>query len=333
MRWLPILAVVAVLLVPGSAGAGGGADATPAGSLYFNDVTDTIQIEGQTVLGTDATYEALVYFPAGAGAGGTIFNEWTIFLEDKLLAAGPGGLTGYAFSTGPLAVFNTASTFDSWLHVAYVKDESVDEQRLYLDGSLVATSAASGDIGDGGGSGYIGSIFRDGVQAGSFTGFIDTFRISDNARYSGASFTAPTGDLVDDANTVLLYNFNEPDFFIDQGQVKIADLSGNGLTGTLGTAGQGTPTSPEPPANLGDVDCSGAINSVDALKLLRSNAALSVSQTEPCPDVGENLLPGLFGDVDCSGAVNSVDALKVLRYSAGLTVEQTQPCPAFGDPI
>jgi hypothetical protein len=74
----------------------------------------------------------------------------------------------------------------------------------------------------------------------------------------------------------------------------------------------------------GDVDCSGAVNAVDALKLLRKNAGLGVSQTEPCPTIGT--LSPAFGDVDCSSAVNSIDALKVLRHNAGLEVAQTEPC-------
>ena len=42
------------------------------------------------------------------------------------------------------------------------------------------------------------------------------------------------------------------------------------------------------PSNVqGDVDCSGApVNAVDALKILRRIANLSVTQTEPCPDIG-----------------------------------------------
>jgi hypothetical protein len=40
---------------------------------------------------------------------------------------------------------------------------------------------------------------------------------------------------------------------------------------------------------FGDVDCSGSVTSVDALKVLRFVALLSVSQTEPCPDIGAGL--------------------------------------------
>jgi len=78
----------------------------------------------------------------------------------------------------------------------------------------------------------------------------------------------------------------------------------------------------------GDVDCSGGVNAVDALKLLRSNAGLGVTQAEPCPGIGT--LTPKFGDVDCTNAVNSVDALKLLRDNAGLSVAQTEPCPDIG---
>ena len=40
---------------------------------------------------------------------------------------------------------------------------------------------------------------------------------------------------------------------------------------------------------FGDVDCSGAVNSVDALKILRYVAQLSVAQTEPCADINQPL--------------------------------------------
>jgi hypothetical protein len=79
------------------------------------------------------------------------------------------------------------------------------------------------------------------------------------------------------------------------------------------------------------VDCNGEVSSVDALKELRHVAELSVSQTEPCPDIGTDTA-SIWGDVDCNGAVTSVDALKVLRYVAQLSVSQTEPCPDIGTP-
>src|SRR5207253_2947139 len=38
-------------------------------------------------------------------------------------------------------------------------------------------------------------------------------------------------------------------------------------------------------AGAGNVDCSNAVNSADALKVLRFAAGLSVAQTEPCADL------------------------------------------------
>lgn len=85
------------------------------------------------------------------------------------------------------------------------------------------------------------------------------------------------------------------------------------------------------PTSFGDVDCSGGVNSVDSLKVLRFNASLSVTQTDPCVDLGQ-ALPNteIQGDVDCSNTVNAVDSLKLLRFSAALSVTQNDPCPDIG---
>jgi len=88
----------------------------------------------------------------------------------------------------------------------------------------------------------------------------------------------------------------------------------------------------------GNVDCSGpvsGVSSVDALKVLRHSAGLSVSQNEPCLNIGEPRLPpgvGKMGDVDCSGVVNAVDALKILRAVAGLAVAKPPECPEVKPP-
>ena len=88
-------------------------------------------------------------------------------------------------------------------------------------------------------------------------------------------------------------------------------------------------------AKFGDIDCSGAVNGTDSLKLLRRNSGLSVSQFEPCPGIGVSVHTSVttsqpMGDIDCSGAVTAVDALKTLRYAAGLSVGQPAQCPAIG---
>ena len=95
-----------------------------------------------------------------------------------------------------------------------------------------------------------------------------------------------------------------------------------------------TPTSTSTPGGLsqGDVDCDSDEDSVDALKVLRYVAQLSVAQGPDCPLIGAEVA-SFFGDVDCSGAVNSVDALKILRYVAQLSVAQTEPCADINQPL
>jgi hypothetical protein len=82
----------------------------------------------------------------------------------------------------------------------------------------------------------------------------------------------------------------------------------------------------------GNVDCNQAINSIDALKILRFSAGLSVAQSEPCLDLPLPLTSGFgHGDVDCSNTnPNSIDALKVLRAVAGLPVQTACSGPVVG---
>jgi len=87
----------------------------------------------------------------------------------------------------------------------------------------------------------------------------------------------------------------------------------------------------------GDINCTGGVNSVDALAGLRYVAGLQVSQADFCPGVGKTVevlgaSPRAWGDVDCSGAVNSVDSLKLLRYVAGLPAAAAD-CPEIGDQV
>jgi len=84
----------------------------------------------------------------------------------------------------------------------------------------------------------------------------------------------------------------------------------------------------------GDVNCSGDVEAVDALQILRHLVRLPVLQQEPCPDIGVTVsvdgTPRLWGDVDGSGEVNAADALKILRHVAMLSVEQQPGTPPIG---
>ncbi|MDO8615938.1 MAG: hypothetical protein Q7T33_09435 [Dehalococcoidia bacterium] len=85
----------------------------------------------------------------------------------------------------------------------------------------------------------------------------------------------------------------------------------------------------------GDVDCSGGVSIADAQKLSRSLVGLAVTQTPPCPGIGDGV-PGFgfdWGDVDCSGSVSIGDAQKIARDLIALPVSISPPCPQIGDTL
>ncbi len=88
---------------------------------------------------------------------------------------------------------------------------------------------------------------------------------------------------------------------------------------------------------FGDVDCDDDVDAVDALKVLRYVVGLPVSQVEPCPDIGADVLVNgqamKWGDVDGDGDVDAVDALKILRHVAGLPVDQAPGTPDIGSEV
>ncbi len=107
-------------------------------------------------------------------------------------------------------------------------------------------------------------------------------------------------------------------------------------TPTAATTPVPSPT-PTPGLTLrqGDVDCSGAIDAADALRILLHTAALpSPPAADPCPAVGETYAGRSFGDIDCSGEVEALDALDVLRYAAQLPPLPAGPgCPDIDSPL
>ena len=206
-----------------------------ANFVFFDAITDSIQINGQTNLTSTSTYEALVR-PSPGSSGEIIYNEWTFAQEDKQFSVLSGSVRGYNFPGATLLIGSTSVTPNVWHHVAFVDDGS--DERVYLDGNLLASQTGNASIGNGNGIAHIGAIDR-GIIYNSFLGYMDSFRISDIARYSGSSFSAPSGNLSNDGNTVLLYNFQDNPL-----GTTVADSSASGFDGQLGVGFSGV-TSPE----------------------------------------------------------------------------------------
>jgi hypothetical protein len=210
-------------------------------ALLFTNSTDTMMITGDPVLSSQATYEALVEFNSTSysggiassytGGGGVIYNFWQNGEEDQALAVLNGGpLFGEGYPVGnAVGMYGGTLLTNAWYDIAYVYDGH--QERLYIDGSLVASLTTSGNINSSSGAiGAIGAIFRDGGIQQSFKGEIESLRISNTARYSGSSYVATMADFPDDSSTQLLYDFDTAPF---DGYI-VPDLSGNKHTGNLG---------------------------------------------------------------------------------------------------
>jgi hypothetical protein len=212
----------------------GGVGPTSVHGQYaqFLRPTDAIQIQGQTVLNKAATFEAVLMYLLPMRTEGQIWNEWTNGLEDKNIAQHTNIMTGTAYNVAEDLLYHVSPAPYQWHHVAYVYDGAA--QRLYLDGTLVLSSPASGAIGNGSGLPQIGAIYRDARLRTSFGGLLQSLRISNSARYSGTSVSVPMGDMANDSNTVMLFNFNEP-----AGSTTVADESSNHFTGILGAGFSG----------------------------------------------------------------------------------------------
>jgi hypothetical protein len=94
--------------------------------------------------------------------------------------------------------------------------------------------------------------------------------------------------------------------------------------------------SPSPGDQLwGDSDCDGEISSRDNQALLRKVLSQNaLSQTEPCPDLGDAVGDLVWGDWDCDGEISSRDNQALLRKVLSQNaLSQTEPCPGIGDPV
>lgn len=75
------------------------------------------------------------------------------------------------------------------------------------------------------------------------------------------------------------------------------------------------------PAIQGDADCSGSVDPIDGLRILRQDAGLGDA---PCPEAA---------DTNCDGAADPIDALRILRFDAGLSLPVASGCVPIGEPL
>jgi hypothetical protein len=229
-RMVRALALAGAALVSGCGGTGPNQGGGPfRGTLAFFQDTDTVAIAGDMDLGTDCTFEVWVSI-ASLTEFGRFWGEWEAAASDKYLGVAPGEIRAYVFPSSPTNPFPgpVGISLNEWHHVAYVKQGT--EERLYMDGDLVASRSCGASIGNAASAAmWLGAFFRDGSIHKSFIGQMKSVRISSFARYVGAHYSEPSPDMISDPGTELHYTFSDP---VIGGTV--FDRSGNGHTGTLG---------------------------------------------------------------------------------------------------
>jgi len=91
------------------------------------------------------------------------------------------------------------------------------------------------------------------------------------------------------------------DEFADATQAELQPISVDVVNGAIGCVAA------QPPIRLGDVNCDGRVDAVDAALVLQYSAGLI--HTLPCPQ---------NGDVNNDGRIDAVDAALILQVTAGL---------------
>lgn len=170
-------------------------------SLYTGGaVTDYAEVLSDQTLqfGTgDYTYEAWIYITSTTGVQNVVYKG-TVDSSATRLYLDSGTL--YA-RHGNVVINGGSVSINTWTHVAVSK--SGVNLNLYVDGTRVATSAsANTNVNNTDPLGIAGN----GVDG--LVGYIDDLRVSNVARYTGASFTPSATALKNDASTLLLLHFD-----------------------------------------------------------------------------------------------------------------------------
>jgi len=167
-------------------------------SAYFDGTGDSLSMTTQVALGTGAyTFDFWIYYSS------TQTSSTNAYIWDGGLTSSVNIIAIYVVkSTNRMVVYDDgtnvnvfadaaalALTNNTWTHVALVRETtSTNGTKLYYNGTLVATGTSGGDLNNSATDPYIG-----GYSSGShyFTGYIDSFRISNTARWA-TTFTPST---------------------------------------------------------------------------------------------------------------------------------------------
>lgn len=187
-------------------------------SALFDGSGDYLRV-GQTDnfdFGTSGDFTFEGWFRITTGGNRGVFHLSSSYLPSQTtgLALSPrtdyGGYVVYHGTTTSALPVGAPAT-NTWIHFAITRESGT--MNVYVDGTRITTRSDSYDY-------NFEYLAIGGYYSTSFlwNGHIDEFRVSNTARYTGASHTVPTSAFVNDANTVMLLHMDGTDgstLFID----------------------------------------------------------------------------------------------------------------------
>ena len=181
-------------------------------SLSLDGTGDYARCEGGTdfSFAGDFTVEKWIYPTSVTGTkylfslGSEAAGRYNLYLVSGVVT---GNFYGSSSTT-----FGGSISINTWTHIALVRSGSTIT--VYVNGTALGTTETnSSTIGN---TGQL-TIGADTGGANGFIGYIDTFRLSNSARYTG-TFTPATSEFTSDTNTKLLLHFNG-----DSGSIQFSD--------------------------------------------------------------------------------------------------------------
>jgi hypothetical protein len=281
--------------------------------------------------------------------------------SDEAVISGDGRYIAFVTFASNLSPLDQDNTCDANLD-GTATDNCPDAYRFdRVTGETTLITARPDGMAAGGGV-YLG-INRDGryISFGSDgTGLIDGFDARCN--FGGGPLTACTEVYVRDmqARVNAIASLNEQGVPFDWSS-GFTGLSADGRTVVFGSGGQNTSlnqkescpetsnfdcfdvyVSTASAPQLGDMNCDGVVDPLDALAVVVEEAGPDPSQYAWCPQIDtmagfpaggaapQGGVSRLFGDVNCSTAVDLVDGLDILRFYSFLDFDQPNQCPPLG---
>ncbi len=173
--------------------------------------------------------------PLGASAITGANDDWTlghVIIDRDIFGSGDHGDYGISLANGRIAfgVNNGSQSYtlissvsvadDTWHHIAVTRSGATGTLQIFIDGVLNVSQATpvTGNVSyrDGRATSWPNDPFLvlgaekhdyDNTQYPSYSGYLDELRISNTVRYT-ANYN-PVSRFSDDANTMLLYHFDE----------------------------------------------------------------------------------------------------------------------------